>query len=710
MATSYERMTYDTRFLDLRENTVRRREGLERACLLAVFLAGIFGATFLQKIAMPHTGFLPILVPIVFAGLAVGLVVLKPVFDPVRIGLYFVTIALAWLSAILFSPTYSAPSLLLLVVLYLPMAIAFEVTEDDYRRCMNAFVTVMLGFCAVLAAEHVVQFLISASAWPNFDKVGPGGWLIPGYNYWQPIVWGEPYHKPNAFVFLEVSTLSQYIALALAVEIAIFQRASRIAVLGGALMLTFAGTGVLLMALTLPVLLGRLSMRRMIMVIGGLLIVSLIAFKVGWFDIVSARMDEYKHNGSSANMRFIEPFDRLLKFLTGPDALIGGVGAGQIEKGRNFLWWPFTKATIEYGLIPAVVFYTYFLYALFRNAPYRSIAFTLAVWFTFEGSLLLAIYPLTCVLLVSMFVIRGAPAPPPIAGGLVGNRFSRRAPLAREHAPVPEAKPAVLPPARITPSLAAIDEPSTPIAAVLPETDGRVIYAVGDVHGRADLLERLIARIRTDARANPPQDDRRPMILFLGDYVDRGRASREVIEQVIALQQDPDFDVRALLGNHEEAMLAYLDGTSSGVNFGRYGGRETLLSYGVEPPAPQAGREEWEAVRPGFKAAVPAIHETFLRNLEVMITIGQCVFVHAGVRPGVALDQQSRRDLLFIRDEFFAAPVDCGKFIVHGHTPGDGAVAGPSRLCLDTGAYASGILTAARLDGTEPRIIDVGRK
>jgi hypothetical protein len=692
------------------------RTALQARFLFGLFLFGIIGITFLQKFGyVTHSqGTLPLILPLIAGGLLLACLVLKPIFDPVRVGLYAVMVALSGMSSVFLAPVYSQGSLILLMLLYLPMTVAFEASEAAYRRCMDAFVTVMLFFCGMIAVEHFVQFAISPAAWPDLDKLMPPKWLVPDYNYLQPIFWGTPYHKPNAIVFLEVSILSQFIALALAVEITLFQRPLRLAILAGGLMATFAGTGVLLMALTLPVLLGRLTIRRMVMVILALTTISYLAYKVGWFDIVSERMDEYKQAGSSANMRFIEPLDRLIEFIGRDNALFAGIGAGQIEKGRNFQWWPFTKSAIEYGLIPAIAFYAFFLYALVRNAPSRTLAFVLAVWFTFEGALLTAINPLTCVVLSTMFFIRRDAdggggqrnaamhaSPRAMFGRIAGN-----SPDAAVRRRIPGARSADAPPPL---AAAATPDPAAPDAAItIPDTGGRLIYAIGDVHGRADLLAPLIERIARDAQARPPVDGGKPMIVFLGDYVDRGRRSRDVIDQIIALRRSDDFEVRALLGNHEEAMLAYVEGRSTGVSFGRYGGQATLASYGVQPPDEGEGKEAWEAVRQQFRDALPPSHLDFLRGLELTFIAGDCLFVHAGLRAGVPIERQSKRDMLYIREEFFKAPVDCGKFIVHGHTPGETAFGAPGRLCLDTGAYASGILTAGRFDGGEPTLLQVG--
>ena len=700
------------------------RAEVQERLLFGLFLFGLAAVILLQKFGISNGGgTLAVGVPLMLGAMALACIFLKPVWDPVRIGLYFAFVAAAGLSTMFLSPVYSQTSIALLVLMHLPMVVAFETSEATYRRCLNAFVNLMLVFCAVIAVEHAAQFLVSPQAWPNLDKMVPTQWLVPGFNYLQPIVWNLPYHKPNALLFLEVSFLSQCIALALAIEIVLFQRMWRLLVLAIALMATFGGTGLLLIAITLPVLLGRLKISRMVLVIASLLIVIYVAYRLGWFELIGGRVNEHESEGSSANMRFIEPLNRLVAFLSEPGALFSGIGAGNIEKGRNFQWWPITKATVEYGLIPALIFYAFFLYALFKSPADRSIAFTLAVWYTFEGALLTAINPLTCVLLATMFSVRRSGEAASDDG-----RAERRgiAVRARHLGPAPSVQPGdhprSMPRAGRAGAARAAPKAEAPVVrdAVLtiapgaaaieaPSTDGRLIYAFGDIHGRADLLQPLVERILADAAARPPAGPDKPLLIFLGDYIDRGRDARGVIDRIIALSQDPAVEVRTLLGNHEQAMLDYLDGSATGISFGRYGGRATLASYGVAAPDEAGSAEAWAAVREEFRQAIPDSHMAFLRSLESMIVIGDCVFVHAGVRAGVALDRQRLKDLLFIREEFFKTPVDCGKFVVHGHTPGEDAVAGPNRLCLDTGAYASGVLTAARLDGGPPQVIDVGR-
>lgn len=246
---------------------------------------------------------------------------------------------------------------------------------------------------------------------------------------------------------------------------------------------------------------------------------------------------------------------------------------------------------------------------------------------------------------------------------------------------------------------------STP-AAPAASTGGALIYAVGDVHGRLDLLGALLVKIGEDVLAQAP--DRQPSLIFLGDYVDRGPSSRGVIDRLIQLQGEAAFDVRALKGNHEEQMLLFLNDAKAGPAWAEFGGAQTMVSYGVTPPQSRTDAEAWEDARRAFAEAVPQAHLDFLSRLELAVVCGDYLFVHAGVRPGVPLEQQSERDLMWIRDEFLSSDRHHGKVVVHGHTPADAPFLGHNRIGIDTGAYATGTLTAVRLQHEERFMLQTG--
>lgn len=233
-------------------------------------------------------------------------------------------------------------------------------------------------------------------------------------------------------------------------------------------------------------------------------------------------------------------------------------------------------------------------------------------------------------------------------------------------------------------------------------TDGLRIYAIGDVHGRLDLLEPLLRSIRADCVRT--QRRSKPVLIFVGDYIDRGDASNGVIDRIIALRGEGKYELRTLRGNHEEALLNFLRDPQAGPDWFRHGGGDTMAAYGVSPPV-GPDPAQWRKAQEHLLSALPASHLEFLQDLEMKAIYGDYVFVHAGLRPGVALASQTDEDLLWIRGDFLNSPGPFEKIVVHGHTPERSAFMGAQRIGIDTGAYASGILTAVRLENSDRRFI-----
>ena len=230
---------------------------------------------------------------------------------------------------------------------------------------------------------------------------------------------------------------------------------------------------------------------------------------------------------------------------------------------------------------------------------------------------------------------------------------------------------------------------------------GTIVYAIGDIHGRLDLLLRLETKIQRDAAEI---DADRCLIICLGDYIDRGDNSYGVIEHLMQEPPDP-FERHCLIGNHEAFLLRFLDDASVAANWLDNGGRETLSSYGVASPPwiDRAGISE--DMQADLCASLPASHEWFLRSLALSHREGDYFFVHAGVKPGVALDRQNPHDLMWIRDEFLRDHRDFGAVIVHGHSITSAPENLSNRIGVDTGAFASGHLTCAVLWETERRFL-----
>lgn len=232
---------------------------------------------------------------------------------------------------------------------------------------------------------------------------------------------------------------------------------------------------------------------------------------------------------------------------------------------------------------------------------------------------------------------------------------------------------------------------------------GRRVYAIGDIHGRDDLFAELIGLIRADNAARGPA---RVTLILLGDLVDRGPQSAEVVERAIHLRDEFE-DTRLLIGNHEECFLAALTGDVRRLRyFMRIGGEATVRSYWNDPA--DLADASFDHVAERLPELVPEAHVRFLGEGEDFIEIGDYAFVHAGIRPGVPLQKQSPADLRWIRQEFLDDIGDHGLMIVHGHTISEDVEEWPNRIGIDTGAYRSGVLTAIALEGAERRYLKTG--
>lgn len=235
--------------------------------------------------------------------------------------------------------------------------------------------------------------------------------------------------------------------------------------------------------------------------------------------------------------------------------------------------------------------------------------------------------------------------------------------------------------------------------------EGRVGYAVGDVHGRADLLALLLAELEARAAADQ-RPDGPPIVIFLGDYVDRGPHSDKVIDMLLS-GRPAGFERHFLRGNHEQIMQAFMDDPVSTRAWTVQGGAETLIAYGVRSPGPMASEEDWRAAADALRAAVPQAHIDFLNSLERYIALGDYAFVHAGVDAHRPLEEQLDEDLYWARDRFIASRRPFSHRVVHGHTPVEKPYMDQRRIAVDTGAYASGELTAARFEGEDVSFVSV---
>ncbi len=227
------------------------------------------------------------------------------------------------------------------------------------------------------------------------------------------------------------------------------------------------------------------------------------------------------------------------------------------------------------------------------------------------------------------------------------------------------------------------------------------VYAVGDIHGHLDLLSQMRDMISEDVKADRRE---RNVIVYLGDYIDRGPDSRGVVELLL---NEPLVGIEEihLKGNHEDFMLQFLDDPLIGEQWYLNGGDTTLASYGVERTVMTEGSDRFIAVRDRLRSKLPVEHLAFLRSLAMYHVEGDYLFVHAGIRPGRPMEKQEAHDVMWIRGEFLSSDADHGYCVVHGHSISPEPELRRNRIGIDTGAFYTGRLTGLVLDGAERRFL-----
>lgn len=229
--------------------------------------------------------------------------------------------------------------------------------------------------------------------------------------------------------------------------------------------------------------------------------------------------------------------------------------------------------------------------------------------------------------------------------------------------------------------------------------DNKRAYVIGDIHGRSDLLDQMVEEIERDLERSPVANS---LTVTLGDYVDRGPDSRGVLDRLASNPFPTEYI--ALKGNHELMFEAFLRDPTVASQWRRFGGLETLHSYKVPVAAVMVGKGFEEASN-ALRQSVPKEHFRFLGSLKLSLSMGDYFLCHAGVRPGIPLEHQREEDLLWIREEFLNSKMNFGKIVVHGHTPMASPEVLPTRINIDTGAFATGRLTCLVLEGGSRRFL-----
>ncbi|NGZ06136.1 MAG: serine/threonine protein phosphatase [Magnetococcales bacterium] len=231
------------------------------------------------------------------------------------------------------------------------------------------------------------------------------------------------------------------------------------------------------------------------------------------------------------------------------------------------------------------------------------------------------------------------------------------------------------------------------------------VYVIGDIHGRADLLRQLHDLIRADWSELPTEW--RKVVVYLGDYIDRGEESKQVIDLLLD-DPLPDCERIFLKGNHEAELQDFLVNPTGGHLWTQFGGMATALSYQVHVPPMISAEERMRTLRDQLLEAMPTSHQAFFSSLRFRYELGDYYFVHAGVRPGIPFNRQRPPDLLWIREPFLLHDTPMEKMVVHGHTVMESPVQAPHRIGIDTGAWYSGRLTCLILEGGDQRFLMTG--
>jgi hypothetical protein len=401
----------------------RVREGLSNALkrhgLVAFFTMQIIGLTFLQKFALQiditvfgtyiSVGALQVALPIFYFGILILFAFAKPKIDITRLTLFSIFLGIVVVSLALQKSIYSQASVLLMVLCYTPFIFVVDVSGSTYRRMLQVYLNVMLVMGGIVIAQQISQLIWSWLVWPNLNTLISPQFLLPGFNYIQPIIWGSRLMKPHGIFFLEVSTVSQFIAVAFAIEIIYFRRIWRLVFYTLVLLATFAGTGPLLLVLCAPVLLVKLSPRTILMVIVLFAVGCFAADRISWYQQVQGRFTEYEKQGTSAHARFVDPLTSLAETIGKPDRFLTGIGAGNTAKDDGTVSWATTKVAVEYGVLSLIGFSAFIGYVLFKDAPSQRMAFMLVVFFNFMGGgIVIPIYPVMIFIMGGLFRIEKA--------------------------------------------------------------------------------------------------------------------------------------------------------------------------------------------------------------------------------------------------------------------------------------------------------------
>lgn len=349
----------------------------------------IFSIVFLQKLAIHiGTGEMQLVLPIYYVGLLILAGNAKLHLDILRFISFAAFVVAAVAGHVALVSTFSLPSLLLVLFIFLPACFYCRVPWSVYSECLRFFNTCVMVLCLITIQQVVLQYTVGNQYWINLDLIIPETLQFTGYNYLQPTHWNSPNLKPNGIFALEVSMIAQACALAIVIELLYLHRPLFLAIYSITTLITLAGSGMLIFLFCIPVILIRLSPKMLAICVMILVAGVLTAVAIDWTGQVGARLSEFWTPGTSGYFRFTIPLMLFAEQIVDPDFLFSGNGAGTTIKGTPYLLLPFSKILSEYGLLTLITFYIFLSILLFVRSPAPAISYTLFVYYNLAGSTL----------------------------------------------------------------------------------------------------------------------------------------------------------------------------------------------------------------------------------------------------------------------------------------------------------------------------------
>ena len=341
----------------------------------------------LQGFGIPFAGSsVELCLPIYFASLALVIVGLNLSVSPVRLILYGAMVAAMVISQLLSGSQIDLPAFMLVLVLYTAFVLEIPVSRSTLHQVLGIFQRIMMGAAALVFLQHAIQFTLGSAYWPSLKSLLPPELLFPGYNYLQPFDYGSPYIKPNGFFFLEASLVSQFLAIALVIELSVFRRIGVLAFFVAAMFACLAGSGLLILAIAAPILALRAPPRLWLAGAVLLAITGIAATTLGWTELTGRRIAEFSNPGSSAYNRYIRPMQQIEGLAEEPERIVIGHGAGRTpigDQGDDTL--PLSKMAYEYGFVAMLILLTLMVAAIFTGGTNIAIATVLFLFYNLGG-------------------------------------------------------------------------------------------------------------------------------------------------------------------------------------------------------------------------------------------------------------------------------------------------------------------------------------